>query len=71
VETTKKKRRTKAEIQAQRREDWQRLAHNHYAGFYVCGHCGQSKHCRGRTRKRVACEECFMAKGAPRIGRKS
>lgn len=57
-----------ADLRAQRQDDWMRLGSAH-TGFYVCGWCGDSKYCRGKTKLRMACEPCYLDKGPPKISK--
>jgi len=67
---TKRRRRTKAEIRAARETEWRKLVHGH-TGNYTCRWCGDAKYCRGTTKRRMACEECYLEKGPPKIAKGS
>jgi hypothetical protein len=55
----KRIRRTKAQIQADRLNQWLKNKMNGYAGFYGCSKCKEVVYCTGRTRENVKCRSCF------------
>jgi hypothetical protein len=55
-------RRTRAEVQEQRAQEWKKLPH---WGRHFCSRCGRWVHCRARDRGAWKCRECHIGIHVP------
>lgn len=55
------------QVPRRREADWIFFLDNGFAARTECGWCGESKDCRGKRRSRMACHDCFVAKGEPPV----